>query len=70
MLLETLYKRGTTLVRRLVLEPGEATSWHDDPFHRVTVIMRVKRLRSSIAMEQPLKPFEVHAGQTDWAFPT
>ena len=36
---ETLHHRGTTLVRRMTLEPGEATRWHVDPFHRVSVVL-------------------------------
>ena len=36
---ETLFQRGTTLVRRLRLAPGEAMPWHRDPFHRVTVTL-------------------------------
>ena len=36
---ETLHRRGTTLVRRLRLEPGEATPWHSDPHHRISVVV-------------------------------
>ena len=36
MIEEVLHRRGTTLVRRLCLAPGEATPWHHNPFHRVT----------------------------------
>ena len=36
---EVLFERGTTLVRRLRMEPGEAMRWHVDPFHRVTVVL-------------------------------
>ena len=70
MLLETIYKRGTTLVRRLVLEPGEATSWHVDPFHRVTVVVRGEAL--AIEYRDGAEPdrFEVRAGQADWDTPT
>ena len=39
MVEETLHRRGTTLVRRLRLAPGETTPWHRDPFHRVTVVL-------------------------------
>src|SRR5262249_2933896 len=37
---ETLHHRGTTLVRRLLLAPGEATRWHRDPCHRITVVFQ------------------------------
>lgn len=36
---ETLHHRGTILVRRLLLTSSEATRWHRDPFHRVTVVL-------------------------------
>jgi hypothetical protein len=36
---EILLQRGTTLIRRLRLEAGEAMPWHRDPFHRVSVIL-------------------------------
>jgi len=37
---ELLHHHGNYLVRRLRLAPGEATPWHRDPFHRVTVVLR------------------------------
>jgi hypothetical protein len=36
---EILLQRGTTLVRRLQLDPGETMPWHRDPFHRITVVL-------------------------------
>jgi len=41
---EILFKRGTTLVRRMHLAPGEAMPWHRDPFHRVTVVLHGNQL--------------------------
>ena len=32
------------VVRRQRLAPGEATPWHRDPFHRVTVVLAGDRL--------------------------
>ena len=40
MIEETIHHRGTTLVRRLIRAPGEATRWHRDPFHRISVVTR------------------------------
>jgi hypothetical protein len=34
---EILFHHGATMVRRLRLAPGEAMSWHSDPFQRVAV---------------------------------
>jgi hypothetical protein len=36
---EVVFHHGTTLVRRLHLDPGEAMPWHRDPFHRVAVVL-------------------------------
>lgn len=67
---ETLFRRGTTLVRRLRLAPGEAMPWHRDPFHRVTVVLQGEEL----AIESPdgaeLERFGVTPGQVDWDEPS
>jgi len=67
---ETVSHRGSTLVKRLVLEPGEATVWHYDPFHRVTVIVRGDALAIEYADGAPAQRFSVSAGQVDWDAPT
>lgn len=70
MIEETLCQRGMTLVRRLVLEPGDATSWHIDPFHRVTVIVRGDALAIEYLDGKEPERFDVFAGQADWDAPT
>jgi quercetin dioxygenase-like cupin family protein len=70
MIVETLIQRGATLVRRLVLEPGEATPWHVDPHHRVTVIVRGRALAIEYQDGGGTGRVEVAAGQTDWDAPT
>lgn len=67
---ETISQRGTTLVRRLVLEPSEATPWHVDPFHRVTVIVRGEALAIEYRDGGRTERVEVSAGQADWDAPT
>jgi len=62
--------RGTTLLRRLILEPGEATPWHVDPFHRITVVVRGEALMIEYRDEAGAERFEVHAGQCDFDEPT
>ena len=57
--------RGATLVRRLILEPGEATPWHLDPFHRITVVVRGESLMIEYRDGAGAERFEVHAGQCD-----
>jgi len=67
---ETLTQRGTTLVRRLVLEPGEATPWHIDPYLRLTVIVRGEALAIEYRDERGTERFEVASGRADWDAPT
>jgi len=47
---EILFRRGTTLVRRQWLAPGEVLPWHHDPFHRVSVVLSGDQIRKSINM--------------------
>lgn len=70
MIAETLSQRGTTLIRRMVLEPGAATPWHVDPFHRITVVVRGEALSIEYRDGRESDRVEVAAGQTDWDAPT
>ena len=65
-----LFQRGTTLVRRLRLAPGEAMPWHRDPFHRVTVVLRGEALAIEYRDGEESHRFAVTAGQADWDEPT
>lgn len=67
---EVLSQRGTTLVRRLVLEPGMATPWHIDPFHRITVVVRGDALAIEYRDGRKADRIDVFAGETDWDAPT
>jgi hypothetical protein len=69
MVEETLHHRGTTLVRRLLLAPGEATRWHRDPFHRVSVIFQGSALAIEYRDGSPHKHVTVTPGQVDWDEP-
>ena len=65
-----LHHRGTTLVRRLRLAPGEATAWHRDPFHRVTVVVSGDALAIEYRDRGETDRLQVSPGQTDWDEPT
>jgi quercetin dioxygenase-like cupin family protein len=67
---EMLHQRGTILVRRLRLAPGEATPWHRDPFHRVTVVLRGDTLAIEYRDGSRSDLIEVGPGQVDWDEPT
>jgi quercetin dioxygenase-like cupin family protein len=69
MIEETLHHRGTTLVRRMSLEPGEATSWHVDPFHRVSVVLKGDVLAIEFRDGRPTIEVRVAPGQVDWDEP-
>ena len=66
---EVIVRRGTTLVRRLLLEPGEAMPWHRDPFHRVTVVLRGNALAIEYR-DGDTKRFDVVPGHADWDEPS
>ena len=70
MIGQKLSQHGTTLVRRLVLEPGEATPWHVDPFHRVTVVVRGDALALEFREPSNTVHVEVTSGMADWDAPT
>ena len=70
MIEETLHRRGTTVVRRLVLAPGEATRWHREPFHRVSVVLRGDSLIIEFRDGGARVPVKVRPGQVDWDEPS
>jgi hypothetical protein len=67
---EPVGQRGTTLVRRLVLEPGAATAWHVDPCERITVVVRGEALMIEFRDGAESERVQVVAGQADWDAPT
>lgn len=67
---EVLIHRGTTLVRRMKLAPGEVMPWHRDPFHRVTVVLQGKEIAIEYRDGSEGQRFAVTPGQVDWDEPT
>ena len=67
---EVVHHRGTTLVRRLVLQPGEAMPWHVDPHHRVAVVLRGELLRIEFRDGGEPLTIPLRAGETGWDEPT
>jgi quercetin dioxygenase-like cupin family protein len=70
MTIEFLFQRGTTHVRRLRLAPGEAMSWHRDPFQRVTVVLQGNELAIEYRDGSESERFPVRPGKVDWDEPT
>ena len=67
---QILHHRGNYLVRRQRLEPGEATPWHRDPFHRVTVVLSGDRLRIEFRDGAAPAEWNVTVGEVDWVEPS
>ncbi len=56
-------------MRRLALLPGEATRWHYDPFHRVSVVLKGDTLTIEFRDNSARKWVKVTPGQVDWDEP-
>ncbi len=67
---DVLVHRGTTLVRRLRLAPGEAMPWHRDPYQRVTVLLRGDALAIEYRDGGASERVELRPEQVDWDEPT
>ena len=62
-------QRGTTLVRRMRLLPGESTPWHRDPFVRVTTVITGALLSIEFRDGSPAERVRVTPGQTSFEDP-
>ena len=70
MIEEILHHRGTTVVRRLLVAPGEATRWHRDPCPRVSVVLQGEVLAIDFRDGGPHVHIPVKPGQVDWDEPS
>ena len=67
---QVLHHRGNYLVRRLRLEPGEATPWHRDLCHRVTVILSGDLLDIEFRDGGDSHRETIAAGEAHWSEPS
>ena len=67
---EILFHRGTTLVRRQRLAPGEALPWHRDPFHRVSVVLSGDQIEIEFRDGSETLRVPVKSGQVGWDEPS
>ncbi|HUK23863.1 MAG TPA: hypothetical protein VLV49_04735 [Terriglobales bacterium] len=67
---EVLHHRGNCLVRRQKLAPGEASPWHRDPYHRVTVVLSGDLLNIEFRDGAETLPWKVTPGEVDWSEPS
>jgi hypothetical protein len=66
---EVITRRDDLLIRRLVLEPGEAMPWHTDGCHRFSVIVRGQQLSIEFRETGERITVPVRPGMVDWDAP-
>jgi hypothetical protein len=66
---ETITKRDDLVIRRLVLEPGEAMPWHTDSCQRFSVVVRGERLRIEFRDTGEALTVAVSPGMAGWDEP-
>jgi quercetin dioxygenase-like cupin family protein len=66
---QVLHHRGNVLVRRQKLGPGEASPWHRDPFHRVTVVLSGDLLKIEFRDGGEAVTCKVTPGEVEWSEP-
>ena len=67
---EVLHHRGNYLVRRQRLNPGQATPWHRDPYHRVTVVLSGDLLNIEFRDGGETQRCKIKVGEVDWSEPS
>src|SRR4029079_3403267 len=66
---ETISQRENLIIRRHILEPGEALPWHTDLCHRFSVVISGEKLSIEYRDSGEIETFPVHAGMADWDAP-
>jgi hypothetical protein len=66
---EILSKQDNLLIRRLILEPGEAMPWHTDLCRRYSVTIRGEALGIEMRDSGEMETFPVWPGLADWDEP-
>ena len=67
---EVLIHRGTIMVRRLRLAPGEVMPWHRDPFQRIAMILHGDTLEIEYRDGGQSDVIHILPGQVEWEEPT
>jgi len=69
MRIDVITERDELVIRRMVLEPGEAMFWHRDNCRRFSVVIRGDRLAIEYQDNGETEEFQVAAGLADWEEP-
>jgi quercetin dioxygenase-like cupin family protein len=67
MIDEVLQRRDNTLVRRIMLEPGEATPWHVDPYDHFAFQIQGEVAAVEYRESGEVERLQVWPGQVRWA---
>src|SRR6266498_900387 len=59
---ETITERADLIIRRHILEPGEALPWHTDRCHRFTVVVTGEALRIEYRHSDKIENSAIHPG--------
>jgi hypothetical protein len=66
---ETITRRADLMIRRHILEPGEALPWHTDRCQRFSVVVSGEALSIEYQDSGEVETFPVHPGMADWDAP-
>ena len=66
---ETITQRDDLVIRRHILEPGEALPWHTDRCHRFTVVVSGEALKIEYRDTGQIESIPVHPGLANWDAP-
>lgn len=69
MRVEVITKRKDLVIRRLVLDPGEAMFWHKDTCYRFSVVVRGSLLAIEYRDSKETLELEVYPGMANWDAP-
>ena len=69
MISETISQRTHVIIRRHILEPGEALPWHSDLCHRFSVVVRGEAIAIEYRDSKEIKTITVYPGLGDWDAP-
>ncbi|MGE5463363.1 MAG: hypothetical protein ACM3PS_08405 [Syntrophothermus sp.] len=66
---ETITQRDDLIIRRHILEPGEALPWHTDLCQRFTVVVTGEKLQIEYRDTGQIEEIRVQPGLADWDKP-
>ena len=65
----TVSRDESVVIRRMILEPGEAMPWHTDPCRRISTVIQGERLRIEYRDGGEAEEVVVSPGMSGWDEP-